>query len=331
MRILFTADWHIKLTQKNIPTEWSLNRYNLLFDKIDSICQEHAVDVHIIGGDIFDRIPTLEELTLFFDFVQRAKTPAILYDGNHEATKKGETFLKTLAPTIKALRPDFYVCKKYGFYHRGDVSFNILPYCDLKKFAKDPDTLVGSTEQSTLLFTHVRGNIPPHVQSEVPLELFERWDLVVAGDLHSHSNSQENILYPGSPLTTSFHRNLVECGGLIIDLEPAGISHAFIDFELPQLIRKTISDPAEAVATDYHYTLYELEGTIDNLAKVQDNDLIDKKLSRRETEASLILTPDMTMEQEIFEYLHYILNIPEEKTKHLLTVFHDSTKNVKME
>lgn len=327
MRILFTADWHIKLSQKGIPTDWAIKRYRQLFKTIDTVCETNNVDIHIIGGDIFDRVPTLEELALFYEFVTSTKTPVIMYDGNHEATKKGETFFKLLAPTITLLNPNFYVCTKMERLTRNHVSFDILPYCDLRKYI----TSSVPYKPTQVLFTHVRGNIPPHVHSEVPLEVFQDWEVVIAGDLHSHSNSQENIVYPGSPLTTSFHRNLVQCGGLVIDIEPAGVSHAFVDFELPQLIRKTISDPADAVPTDYHLTLYELEGSIDDLAKVEDNALIDKKLSKRQSEASLILTPDMTIEQEIFEYLHYILNIPEEKTKHLLTVFHDSTKDIKVE
>ena len=28
--ILFTADWHIKLGQKNVPIPWACSRYNLL-------------------------------------------------------------------------------------------------------------------------------------------------------------------------------------------------------------------------------------------------------------------------------------------------------------
>ena len=47
------------------------------------------------------------------------------------------------------------------------------------------------------LFTHVRGEIPPHVKPEVDLDRFEDFPIVFAGDLHAHSNSQRNIVYPG--------------------------------------------------------------------------------------------------------------------------------------
>ena len=57
------------------------------------------------------------------------------------------------------------------------------------------------------MFTHVRGEIPPHVKPEVDLDMFEDFPVVFAGDLHAHSNTQRNIVYPGSPMTTSFHRS----------------------------------------------------------------------------------------------------------------------------
>lgn len=322
MRILFTADWHIKLSQKNIPTEWAVNRYELLVEKINVISDKLSVNKHIIGGDIFDRVPTLEELSLFFRLIQKLEAPAILYDGNHEATKKGETFLKLLAPTIKLLRPDFYVCPRMEHF----PGFDVIPYCDLKNFDKG---LIPDAARNKLLFTHVRGNIPPHVTAEIPLEKFKQWELVIAGDLHSHSNSQENIVYPGSPLTTSFHRSPVECGGIVIDTD--SLKWEFISFGLPQLLRKTITNPDEAVPTDYDLTIYELEGNIEDLSKVEDNQLIDKKITKRVSEAALLLSPNMTIEDEISEYLKYILGIEEDKVKELLKLFHDSTKGSGLE
>ena len=32
--ILFTADWHIKLGQKNVPMAWACTRYKLFFEAL---------------------------------------------------------------------------------------------------------------------------------------------------------------------------------------------------------------------------------------------------------------------------------------------------------
>ena len=65
--ILFTADWHIKLGQKNVPKEWQTNRFRMLFKKV--LLDATNADCIIIGGDVFDRMPSIEELSLFLEFV----------------------------------------------------------------------------------------------------------------------------------------------------------------------------------------------------------------------------------------------------------------------
>ena len=65
------ADIHIKLGQKNVPKEWAINRYEMFFNQVTEL--EKKVDMLVIPGDIFDRMPTLEELTLYFQFVAQRK------------------------------------------------------------------------------------------------------------------------------------------------------------------------------------------------------------------------------------------------------------------
>ena len=151
-----------------------------------------------------------------------------------------------------------------------------------------------------------------------------------AGDLHAHSNTQRNIVYPGSPMTTSFHRNNVETGYLIIDDNDA-FQWTWHKFNLPQLIRKTVTDPSEMVQTDFDHTIYEIEGDVADLSSIKNSELLDKKVIRRKTEATLILGQDMTMEEELAEYLSYILELDESKTKNILGVFSDYAKEAGVE
>ena len=109
------------------------------------------------------------------------------------------------------------------------------------------------------MFTHVRGEIPPHVKPEVDLGRFDDFPVVFAGDLHAHSNTQRNIVYPGSPMTTSFHRQEVETGYLLIN--PKDWSWNWWPFTLPQLIRKTVRKAEDMVPTNYHHTIYAVSYT----------------------------------------------------------------------
>ena len=65
MKVLFTADLHIKLRQKNVPKDWALERYNSMFDELDRVFSEYNCDLIVFGGDIFEKSPSLEELGLF--------------------------------------------------------------------------------------------------------------------------------------------------------------------------------------------------------------------------------------------------------------------------
>ena len=317
--ILFTADWHIKLGQKNVPVSWACTRYQMFYEQVQEAIDEHGVTLHIIGGDLFDRVPSMDELTLYFDFVAKQKVRTIIYDGNHEATKKNHTFFSNLIRATKDINPLVEVITET--YYEDD--WCILPYADLHR--------KNSIEKidASVVFTHVRGEIPPHVIPEVELERFDKFDVVFAGDLHAHENTQRNIVYPGSPMTTSFHRNEVQTGYLIINPE----NHwewTWHNFDLPQLIRKTVESPDEMVQTDFHHTIYETEGDVQDLAKVKNSDLLDKKVVRRETEATLNLSNEMSISDELGIYLKEILSLDDSKVRKLMGVFNDYSTKTEM-
>ena len=318
--ILFTADWHLKLGQKNVPVDWARKRYESFFAQIHEI--ENECSMHIIGGDLFDRLPTMEELELYFTFIRQVGIPTLIYDGNHEATKKNKTFFNQLKQVSRDINPFIHIVDLS--YVDKDRGFNVLPYADLHK-AKSIEGV-----EDSILFTHVRGEIPPHVQPEVDLKRFDKFKVVFAGDLHAHSNTQRNIVYPGSPMTTSFHRNNVETGYLIIDPKK-DFAWDWHTFNLPQLIRKTVTDPDDMVQTEWDHTIYEIEGDVADLSSIKNSELLDKKVIRRKTEATLILDKEMSMEEELSEYLSYILELENIKVKNILGVFSDYAKEVAVE
>ena len=315
--ILFTADWHIKLGQKNVPMAWACTRYKLFFEKIYEL--EKDVNLHIIGGDLFDRVPSMDELTLYFDFVKGVTVDTIIFDGNHEATRKHKTFFTNLKRVTEELNPKVKVITETFYLH----DWAILPYADLHR-----KNSIEAIDDVDYLFTHVRGEIPPHVTPEVDLKRFDKFKTVFAGDLHAHENTQRNIVYPGSPMTTSFHRNVVKTGYLLIDDDWSWTWH---EFDLPQLLRKTVSSTEEMVQTEWHHTIYEVEGDVSDLSGVKNSDLLDKKVIKRKTEATLILDKEMTIEEELAEYLSYILELEETKVKKIIGVFSDNSRKANME
>ena len=316
--ILFTADWHIKLGQKNVPLAWACARYKLFFDQVREL--EPNCEMHIIGGDLFDRVPSMDELTLYFDFISGVTIPTIIFDGNHEATRKNKTFFSNLKKATREINSLVEIIDTTAVYD--SKGFAILPYADLHKKGS-----IEAIEGIPVLFTHVRGEIPPHVIPEVDLDRFDKFDTVFAGDLHAHENTQRNIVYPGSPMTTSFHRNRVQTGYLLIDED---FSWEWGEFDLPQLIRQTVNSPEDMVATDWDHTIYELEGDVQDLALVKNSELLDKKVVKREVEATLNLTSEMTISDELIVYLDKILSLDGEKIKNIIGVYNDYSTDVKM-
>jgi DNA repair exonuclease SbcCD nuclease subunit len=310
MKLLFSADIHIKLGQKNVPTEWALNRYKLLWQEIEKL--QARCDLLVVGGDIFDKLPNMQELEVYFEFVSSCQIPTYIYSGNHEMLKKDTTFLSNLKTVTNRLNPLVQILDEPTTICDGRV--DVLPYNHLK-------TADFAQFSAPVLLTHVRGDIPPHVKAEVPVERFQQWTVVLAGDLHSYENCQANILYPGSPATTSFHRSVVSTGVIIFDTNT--LDHEWVELKLPQLVRKSVKVGDATPQTDYHHTIYEVEGDLAELSTLQDTDLIDKKVVKRSTETALILDSEMGLAEEVREYLTYILQLPPETIDTVIQEFNN--------
>ncbi|MCP3899128.1 MAG: hypothetical protein GY707_05275 [Desulfobacteraceae bacterium] len=309
MKLLFTCDWHIKLGQKNVPREWQKDRFHEMVDRIEEL----DYDIMVIGGDIFDKLPSLEEIALYFELIKKFTRPTYIFDGNHEAGKRGYTWLEKLVEATKAINDQVKIVS--GAYNLEGL--DIIPYTGLKTFnSKD--------YSNRLLLTHVRGSIPPFVKPEIDLSKFSKWDLVLAGDLHDHSatfeeeNAKYNIVYPGSPLSCSFHRNKVTNGVIICDTDT--LKWEFVAIKTPQLIRKTISNSDDAISTEYDHTIYEIEGNLEDLSNVSTNDLIDRKVVHSDKESKLNLE-GLSITEEIDLYLKEVIMI--EDTSDIIGIFND--------
>jgi len=129
-------------------------------------------------------------------------------------------------------------------------------------------------------------------------------------------------------MTTSFHRSRVKTGYLLIN--ERDWSWMWEEFTLPQLIRKTVTNEADMLPTEFDHTIYEVEGDIQDLANVKNSELLDKKVVVRKSEASLIIDKDMSIQDELAEYLTYILEINTDKIPDLIGTYNDYTTNVEM-
>ena len=81
----------------------------------------------------------------------------------------------------------------------------------------------------------------------------------------------------------------------------------------------------------WQHTIYEIEGDIQELASVENSDLLDKKVVKRNSETSLVIEKDMTLEDELVEYLKYILEIPDNKVMDIIGTYNDYAQKAQVE
>lgn len=307
MKLLIVADIHIKLGQRKVPRDWQANRIMLLADEIN----KHDVDKVVIAGDLLDVAkPTVDELGLMLDFLHAINPPKLIIPGNHEmVTKKKDCYLSLTAQLDELY--DTEVVREFDSTTIPGV--DLIPY----NVINNPFTPVNK-----LAITHVRGEIPPHVVPEIDLDVFNDYEKVFAGDLHSHTNTQRNIYYPGSPFTTSFHRkpsNKGTTGIFLVDTET--LQHEWVQLDLPELLRYTVNKEEDMVKHDYHHVVYELEGDLESLASVQDSELLDKKRTTDiYTEAQLKLDADADIVEEVKIYLTDIRGIEQDRAVRAATL-----------
>jgi DNA repair exonuclease SbcCD nuclease subunit len=298
MRILHSADWHILLDKKKVPYEWQYNRFQQFFDALLAI--EH--DIHIISGDVFDRKPESDEIALLLTYLNRVTKETRIIPGNHEATKKGKSFLTHFTQEHAISNP---LVKIYTTNTREQIKgqwFTFFPYGEMQL-----DRLP-TRYQEDILVTHIRGEVPPHITAEYDFNKLRPWKLILLGDLHFHHKYQDlPAYYSGSPVNVSFDRDdRNEYGVNLIEFDSIDkYTVKFVNLKLPKLIRKTVSSQDEMVPGDYDHVIYEVTGSLDQLANIKQSKLLDKRIVTRPKETSKLNLIGLSIKEELVKYLEY--------------------------
>lgn len=236
MKILHTSDWHLG---RMIYGRSLLDDQTYFIDRIFfPALEEHRPDCVILAGDIFDRqIAPVEALRLFDSVLNRLHQmgiPLAAISGNHDGADRlatGTAMLRQsgiyLATRLEDLAQPL-VLEKEG--ERAQIF--LLPYCDpaaVRQFLRREDlsgfsacyqALLDTIRQEisgdafSILVAHcfVAGSQTCDSESavyvggsgEVPAAVFDGFDYVALGHLHSPQRAGEHGRYSGSPLKYSF-------------------------------------------------------------------------------------------------------------------------------
>jgi DNA repair exonuclease SbcCD nuclease subunit len=296
IKILSSADWHINLHKKKVPYDWQTSRFQTMFERLHEL--ENSCDVHVIAGDLFDKKPESDEVCLLLSYLNSVSIPTIIIPGNHEATRKGASFWEhfLLENTVK--NELVHIFTENGRIEIAGVGFCAFPYGTL------PEHVPGD-----ILVTHIRGEVPPHITPEYDFDKLTPWKLILLGDLHfNHRYKDTNAYYPGSPLNTTFDRDDSRQYGVDIFtlIDSSNYSREFVDLKLPKLLRRTITVGEEMRADSYHHVMYEVTGSIDQLAKIEKSELLDKKMVEKVASDSTLDLKNLTIYEELELYLKHI-------------------------
>ena len=300
-KILCSADWHILLHKKKVPYTWQMGRFKSMFAKLLEL--ECDCDVHIIAGDIFDKKPEPDEICLFLSYINSVTIPTYIIPGNHEATRKGESFFEHFTERNAIKNENVHVFTKNGRATVGKTSFCFFPYGEMQV-----NNLPAYVEDD-ILVTHIRGEVPPHITPEYDFSLLSPWGLCLLGDLHfNHRYGDSNCYYPGSPLNTTFDRDdKREYGVDIYDVvDSHNYTRTFHNLDLPKLLRRKITVGEDMKTDARHHVIYEITGSLDELASIANSELLDKKMVEKPTEGSTLDLKNKSIHEELEIYLNHI-------------------------
>ena len=236
--ILFTADWHIKLGQKNVPREWAINRYHMFFKQIHEL--EMQCNMHIIGGDLFDRLPNMEELELYFDFISYAQyatinreislDPPYLFE-EQQPIDQGEDKPQKFVPVVIKRDPSL-TNDRLGPEHSRMVGESILEKLEEvfgKTDSKLPTIENNSRPDSATLLVALKQLV----------NLFLVNGYAFNGSVSILSDSRDSTSAAGAKFLLSLNSPATIWSSKILQVEGAKVSNSFLTKAATEFVRHT--------------------------------------------------------------------------------------------
>lgn len=211
MRILHTADIHLR--QKG-DERWKA------LQNVLSVAKEHAVDLLVISGDLFDSNELGEELrTEIRDLFTGNPFKIILIRGNHDeaAFKRGYWF----GDDVALLNDEPWSLKEIGDVRFVGLPFQRISSIETLKLLRQIDTHLDNTKTNILLhhgdlkeavFGFGSGGDESDIRGYMPLSLSDlketKIDHVLSGHIHPTFDVREFaehrfFVYPGSPVSVT--------------------------------------------------------------------------------------------------------------------------------
>ena len=257
MRILHTSDWHIGRTFHGVDLLADQAR---ALEAIAELVAEHAVDVVVVPGDVYDRsIPSADAVVVCnngFEAIRGAGAVIVATSGNHDSPAR----LGAAAGFASA--GGLHLLTKVSDVDRpvilddehGPLAFYGIPYLEpettraelevpqARSHHEILDAAMARIHADVAERAGVRSVVLAHAfvvggtatgsersisvggVETVPMSAFDGIDYVALGHLHSPQTLSPSVRYSGSPLPYSFGENSHRKAVWIIDIGAEGVT-----------------------------------------------------------------------------------------------------------
>lgn len=287
MRFLHTADWHVG---KKLHGYDLLANQQAAMDEILAIAKREAVDAIIIAGDLYDRsVPGVESVAcLNQQLIKMNLTegfPLLVISGNHDSSTRlatGNPWFHQTSFHLHTTLEEALVPIEFD-----EVQFFLLPYFEpiaarlyfedegIRSIGEGVIRVVEAMEatfnplKKQVLVTHffVAGSLRTDSETtievggldSVPIDVFEAFDYVALGHLHSKNAIKSGkIRYSGSLLKYSLSEINDEKGVWIIDTATEELSPVFHPLTPMQEMKVLEASFAELTNPDFYQRLDRL-------------------------------------------------------------------------
>ncbi|MGI5341447.1 exonuclease SbcCD subunit D [Streptomyces sp. CA-181903] len=336
MRLLHTSDWHLGRFFHRVGL---LDAQRAFLAHLVDTVREHAVDVVLVAGDVYDRaVPPLSAVELFDEALHRLAdtgVPVVMISGNHDSARRLGVGAGLLGRAGVHLRTDPAGCGTPVVLAdaHGDVAFYGLPYLEpalvrtvldargaghaavleaaMDRVRADLAGRPPGTRSVVLAHAFVAGGAASDSERDitvggvaaVPPEIFHGVDYAALGHLHGCQTITDRVRYSGSPLAYSFSEATHRKTMWLIDLAADGtVTGERIDCPVPRplaRIRGRLDELLDDPALDRHEDAW-VEATLTD--PVRPKDPMARLAARFPHVLSLVLDPDRAPEDPLASY-----------------------------
>ena len=284
MRILHTSDWHIGRTFHGHSTLEALAE---VLDALVAQVREHAVDVVIVAGDVFDSAtPAASAYTLLDDALlalHETGVTVVMTSGNHDSAARLGFHSRLLRDGIHVLTDPLAISTPVTVHdEHGPVHFFGIPYLEpaiVRQHWIDDERALRTQAQvmqhamdlvregmainagRSVAVAHcfaagveVTAGLEREVRQGgldmVPLAGFDGPDYVALGHIHGRQQLSDRVRYSGAPLHYSFGEQHKQRGSWLVDLDADGLATVeWLDLPVPRAL-VTLTGPLDEILSD---------------------------------------------------------------------------------